>query len=89
MSTSSSSTNDPSARVPLLGGNTGGTAYAQWRPLMVTYLMRQGIEARDYPKANPRWLELVTIVEADATAEEDAAMALLLASAPTAQDTAV
>lgn len=77
MSTSSSSNNERE-RVPQLGGNTGGTAYPQWRPLMVAYLMRQGIEARDYSKANPRWLELVAVVEADAAAEDEAAIALLL-----------
>lgn len=79
MSTPSAST-DPTMRVPKLGSTAGGTAYAQWRPQMATYLMRQGIEARDYDKAIPRWDELVQLVEADADAEEQAAIDLLLGS---------
>jgi hypothetical protein len=65
MSASSSSISDPTARIPPLGG-TGGAAYPQWRPQMSTYIMRQGIELRDYAKEIPQWQALVAAVELDA-----------------------
>lgn len=79
MSSSSSSTIDPTTRVPLLGSVAGGLPYAQWRPQMQTHLMRQGIETRDYAKDIPRWAALVVAVETEAESEEQAAIALLLA----------
>ena len=36
----------------------GGVHYAAWRPQMETFLMRAGIEARDYKKEIPMWKEL-------------------------------
>jgi hypothetical protein len=77
MSASSSSISDPTARIPPLGG-TGGAAYPQWRPQMSTYIMRQGIELRDYAKEIPQWQALVAAVELDAETEEQASIALLL-----------
>lgn len=66
--------------MPLLaaGGVVGGLSHAQWRPQMQTFLMRSGIEERDYVVEIPRWAELCTVVQADAEAEEDEAVALLL-----------
>ena len=84
MSASSSSSNDPTTRVPLLGvaATAGGSAYAQWRPLMQTHLMRQSIEARDYAKEIPQWASLVAVVEADAEAELQAAIDRVLGALP-------
>ncbi len=45
---------------------------------MQTFLMRAGIEERDYTVEIPQWKELCTVVQADAAAEEDEAIALLL-----------
>lgn len=79
-SAASSVSTDPTVRVPLLAGNTGGAAYAQWRPQMQTYLMRQGIEERDYTREIPQWRDLVAAVQDDAAAEEQDAIARLLAA---------
>ena len=51
-----------------------------WRPQMQTFLMRAGIEERDYAREIPSWRELSAAVAADAEAEEQAAFALLLGS---------
>lgn len=84
MSASSSSSTDPAARVPLLGGSaSGGAAYPQWRPQMETHLLRHGVETRDYTKEIPDWLKLVTLAEDDAESEEQAAIDLLLGAAAT------
>lgn len=80
MSSSSSST-DPSSRVPLLGGNTPGcTAYPQWRPLVQAYFTRAGIEEADYAREIPRWAQMVSVVQADTERENEAAEALLFGS---------
>jgi hypothetical protein len=74
------------ARVPQLAssGGGGGAHYAVWRPQMQTFLMRAGLEERDYAKAIPQWRELDAAVQADAQAADDAAVALLLSPPPAA-----
>jgi transposase InsO family protein len=66
--------------VPVLASaaSTVGLTYSLWRPQMATYLMRQGIEERDYTEEIPQWQKLVSLVQADAKAEEQSAIALLL-----------
>ena len=49
---------------------------------MQTYLMRNGIEERDYTEEIPQWTRLVQAVLTDARAEEQAAIASLLAATP-------
>ncbi len=78
MSASSSSSNDPANRVPLLGGNSGGTAYSPWRELIRAHIMRQGLDSRDYEQEIRHFVALVTAVDNDAQSEEDAATELLL-----------
>ena len=72
-----------SARVPQLAasGSSAGAHYAAWRPQMETFLMRHGLEARDYKKELPQWQQLETKAQESAIADEDAAMALLLDNA--------
>src|SRR3954469_8914718 len=72
-----------SRRVPLLAASAAhpGAAYAAWRPQMETYLMRAGIEGRDYKVELPQWAELEAAVQSDLVAEEEEGMALLLAGA--------
>lgn len=85
MASASSSSAD--AKVPQLAsasGSGGGAPHAQWRPQMQTFLMRQGIEERDYAREIPQWRELASTVEADAEAEEQAAIAVLLGGAASA-----
>src|SRR5690242_20638513 len=80
-SSSSSNASTMDAKIPQLASATGGSAglpYAVWRPLMQTFLMRQGIEERDYSKEIPDWKKLVAAVASDAEEEERAAMALVL-----------
>lgn len=80
-SSSSSSNASSDAKIPQLASATGGSTglpYAVWRPLMQTFLMRQGIEERDYSKEIPDWKKLVAAVASDAEEEERAAMALVL-----------
>src|SRR5438552_597563 len=77
----SASSNDPHARVPRLASSSsggGGLPHAVWRPQMQTFLMRQGIEERDYTREIPQWKTLSAAVQADAEAEEQAAIAELL-----------
>ena len=80
---------DPAVQVPRLagGGSTAGMAHAVWRPQMQTFLMRQGIEERDYAREIPEWNELVVAVQTDAESEERTAIATLL-SARGSSDTA-
>lgn len=49
---------------------------------MQTYLMRNGIEERDYTEEIPEWTRLVLAVQMDARAEEKAAIAAVLAGLP-------
>ena len=64
-------------QVPLLRPE-GDKPYAVWRPEMETYMMRAGLETRDYKVAIPHWTEIVKLVEADAIDEEQAAIDALL-----------
>ena len=70
---------DPQARVPSLASSSAnGLPYAVWRPQMQTYLMRQGVEARDYTRAIAEWDALVLAVQTDADDEERAAIEAVL-----------
>ena len=53
-------------------------SYAAWRVQMKTFLMRQGMEEKDYTKELPHWSELEKTVQEDVDAEDDAAIALVL-----------
>src|SRR5438874_12048912 len=79
----SSSSNDPTSRVPLLGGTTG-SAYPQWRPAMQTYLIRQNIGGGDYAVEIPHSSKAVELVTTEEETERQAAFALLF-GVPTTQ----
>lgn len=71
------------AKVPLLASASGtgaGVPHTLWRPQMQTFLMRHGIEDRDYAREIAQWRELASTVEADAEAEEQEAIRLVLAA---------
>ena len=73
MASSSSSSASVDAKTPLLASTncTGaGAPHALWRPQMKTFLMRHGIEERDYAREIPQWRELAAAVEARAEADE-------------------
>ena len=77
------------AKVPRLASASGsgsGAPHALWRPQMQTFLMRQGVEERDYAKEIPHWRVLSAAVQADAEAEEQEAFALLLGGAAASSD---
>lgn len=79
----SSSTSVVDAKAPLLASasgtsGTGGMPHALWRPQMQTFLMRQGIEERDYAVEIERWVALSKAVQDSAVAEEQDAIALVL-----------
>lgn len=77
----SSAVSSSDTRVPRLAtaSSGDGSSHALWRPQMQTFLMRAGLEERDYAKEIPRWRDLSATVEADAEAEEQAAIAAYLA----------
>ena len=78
---SSSTASSTEQRVPRLASSSGkgsGLPYAIWRPQLQTFMMRQGIEERDYTKEIPQWKALVASVEEDAEAAELAAIAMVL-----------
>lgn len=86
---SSSSSSDPSMRVPMLASaSSNGLTHALWRPQMITFLMRQGVEERDYTKEIPHWAALVKAVGDQAVNEEDDAVAHFLAKVKTTQPAA-
>jgi hypothetical protein len=76
--------------VPRLASSSGGSGlpHATWRPQMQTFLMRRGIEERDYTEAIPQWKELVASVQSDARDLERAAIETLLGSSPATQQQA-
>ena len=81
---SSSSSASVDAKTPLLASASGsgaGAPHALWRPQMQTFLMRHGIEERDYAREIPQWRELAAAVEARAEADERDAIALVLGAA--------
>lgn len=74
---------DVKLTIPLLASASGagnGLPYPLWRPQMQTFLMRAGIEKRDYEEEIARWEELSNAVETDARTEEQDAVELLLGS---------
>ena len=73
-------TTTPEMKVPHLAAASGGSGvpHALWRPQMQTFLMRHGIEERDYAREIARWSELAAAVANNAEAEEQAAIDLLL-----------
>lgn len=75
----SSATTEASARVPRLAGASGaGVVYAQWRALVQSFLMRQGVKASDYAEPIPEWNALVERCEASDRASERDAINLVL-----------
>ena len=69
------------AKVPLLASASGtgaGVPYALWRPQIQTHLMRAGVSERDYTREIPAWAELCLRVEADAAADDEAAIDVVL-----------
>jgi hypothetical protein len=83
-SSSSSSSASVDAKTPLLASASGsgaGAPHALWRPQMQTFLMRHGIEERDYAREIPQWRALAAAVEARAEADERDAIALVLGAA--------
>jgi hypothetical protein len=83
-SSAAASSADPTTRVPQLASasSTAGLAYSLWRPQMQTFLMRQGVEDRDYTEEQSRWRVLVTAVQTDARAAERAAIEALIGAEP-------
>ena len=63
--------------VPLLRPE-GDTPYSVWRPRMEAYLMRAGIEVRDYKTEADNWAALERAVLADAATQEYEAMMRIL-----------
>src|SRR5579875_2653339 len=78
------SLSDVKMTIPALAsasGAGGGLPHSLWRPQMQTFLMRAGIEERDYTEEIPQWKELCAAVQDDARAEETDAVAVLLGGA--------
>jgi hypothetical protein len=72
---------DVKLTIPLLAAASGaghGLPYSLWRPQMQTFLMRAGIEKRDYEEKIEKWEQLCKAVETDARAEEEDDLQLLL-----------
>jgi hypothetical protein len=78
MSNASSSTESKIPRLATASSGQGGLPHSVWRPQMQTFLMRQGIEERDYSEPFPHWKEVVAAIDADEKAEEQAAIAEML-----------
>ena len=75
------------AKVPLLASASGtgsGVPHAVWRPQMQTFLMRHGIEERDYTEEIAQWQQLATAVASDARTAERADFAAFLAGSTAA-----
>ena len=71
-------------KVPQLASASGsgaGVPHALWRPQMQTFLMRQGIEERDYAREITQWRQLSTVVQMDAESEEQDAIDIILGGA--------
>jgi hypothetical protein len=74
------------SRVPRLASASGassaagrnGMPHALWRPQMQTFLIRQGIQERDYTAEIPRWKELTAAVALDEAADEQAGFDAML-----------
>jgi hypothetical protein len=79
----SSSTSSVDAKVPLLASASGtsgssGVPHALWRPQMQTFLMRQGIEERDYAEEIADWAALTWKAGESARLDREHAIAVLL-----------
>ena len=73
-----SSVSSTETKIPRLASSSsaqGGLPHSVWRPQMQTFLMRQGIEDRDYSGPFPEWKAVVESIAADEQAEELAAIA--------------
>jgi transposase InsO family protein len=82
----SSSTVSVDAKVPLLASASGtsgssGVSHALWRPQMQTFLMRQGIEERDYAEEIPQWAALSKLAGESARVDRENAIAVILGQA--------
>ena len=75
---SASSTETKIPRLASASSAQSGLPHALWRPQMQTFLMRQGIEDRDYSEPFPEWKAVVDAINADEKAEEQAAIAEML-----------
>lgn len=74
------STADAHAKVPLLAtvSGNGGASYASWRPQMKSFLMRQGVEERDYTRELPQWETLAALLAKNEQDAEQAAFDAVL-----------
>ena len=70
-----------SPRLASASGAGGGSPHSLWRPQMITFLMRHGIEERDYQEEIPLWRDLVAAVQAAAKTKELEAIASVLGRA--------
>lgn len=78
MSSLSSPTESKIPRLASASSGQSGLPHSVWRPQMQTFLMRQGIEERDYSEPFPEWKAVVDAINADEKAEEQAAIAEML-----------
>jgi hypothetical protein len=82
----SASTASVDAKVPLLASASGtsgssGVPHALWRPQMQTFLMRQGIEERDYAEEIAEWAALSRLASESARTDREHAIAVMLGKA--------
>jgi hypothetical protein len=80
-----SSVSSTETKIPRLASSSSaqsGLPHALWRPQMQTFLMRQGIEDRDYSGPFPEWKAVVESIAADEKAEEQAAIDEMLGRTP-------
>ena len=78
MSSVSSPTESKIPRLASAGSGQSGLSHSVWRPQMQTFLMRQGIEERDYSRPFLEWKAVVEAIDADEEAAEQAAIAVML-----------
>jgi hypothetical protein len=78
MSSVSSPTESKIPRLASASSGQSGLPHSVWRPQMQTFLMRQGIEERDYSEPFPEWKAVVDAINAEERAEEQAAIAEML-----------
>ncbi len=74
----------PDAKIPRLASAAGtgsGSPHSLWRPQITTFLMRQGIEERDYQREIPEWRDIVAAVQTTAETDEMEAIASILGKA--------
>lgn len=69
------------AKIPLLASASGaaeGAPYTLWRPQMAAYLMRAGIQERDYAEEIVKWKDLCAAALKDEREDEQVAEMLVL-----------